>query len=85
MKRLLRALLGALWSVPLRFVSIPAIAAVMVAQAGGVLTLSGLLQPGVVVSGIAVSVLLRFVDNVAVEFALFPALMKLLTRKGPPK
>ena len=85
MKRLLRALLGALWSVPLRFVSIPAIAGVMLVQAGGALTAASLLQPAVVLSGIAVSVLLRFVDNVAVEFALFPALMKLITRKGPPQ
>jgi len=78
MKRLLRALIGALWSVPLRFVSIPAIAGVMVHAAGGRLELANLVQPEVVASGIAVSVVLRFVDNLAVEFALFPALMRIL-------
>ncbi len=77
-RKLLRSAVGALWSLPLRFATIPAIVWSMLLAAGGTLTNANLLQWSVVLSGIGVSVALRFIDSMAVEFALFPAVMKLL-------
>lgn len=79
MKRLWRALIGALWSIPLRFVSIPAIAASMIYAAGGKLTTNDLLTTEVAAAGVAVSVALRFLDNLMIEFAVFPALMRIFS------
>lgn len=62
MKRMLRALLGALWSLPLRFLTVPA-----------------MLYAGILAGG---GVALRFVDNLTIEFAIFPAIMKIITKRG---
>jgi hypothetical protein len=80
-RKVLRAVAGALWSLPLRFVTIPAIAGAMLLAAGGTLTPADLLQWPVMLSGVGVSVALRLLDNLAVEFALFPALMRLIKRR----
>ena len=78
LRRLGRAAIGAGWSLPLRLVTIPAITGAMLLAAGGVLTLDDLLQPAVLASGVAVSVALRFFDNLMVEFALFPAVVNFM-------
>ena len=78
LRKMTRAAMGALWSVPLRFVTIPAIVGAMLLANGGPLTGADLLQWPVLLSGIAVSVALRLLDNLMVEFALFPALMRVL-------
>ena len=81
-RRVMRAVVGATWSIPLRLFTIPAIAGAMVVAAGGSLALNDLWQPTVVLSGVATSATLRLADNLAVEFAVFPATLKLFTRKG---
>ena len=78
LRRLGRAFVGASWSVPLRFFSVPAIAASMVVAAGGTLTVNSLLQPGVISAGVFVSFCLRLLDNLALEFAVFPAILRIL-------
>ena len=80
-RRVIRAVVGALWSAPLRFVTIPAIVLAMLATNGGPLGHADLLQWPVLLSGIGLSLALRLLDNLAVEFALFPALMRFL--RGP--
>lgn len=50
----------------------------MMVAAGGVLTPANLLQPEVMASGIGVSIVLRFIDNLMVEFALFPAVINFM-------
>jgi hypothetical protein len=77
-RKLLRALAGALWSLPFRFVTIPAIVASMVLVAGGPVGAAQLLQPGVMLAGVLASVVLRLLDNLCVEFAVFPALWRML-------
>ena len=77
-RRVGRATVGALWSLPLRFVTIPAIVAAMLLANGGALSTGDLFQWPVLASGIAVSVALRFLDNLMVEFALFPAVARVL-------
>lgn len=78
LRRLVRAFVGAIWSVPLRFFSVPAIAASMAVAAGGTLTANSLLQPGVISAGVFVSFCLRLLDNLALEFAVFPAILRIL-------
>lgn len=78
LRRLGRAFVGASWSVPLRFFSLPAIAASMVFASGGTLTVNGLLQPDVIFAGVFVSFCLRLLDNLALEFAVFPAILRIL-------
>lgn len=78
LRRFGRAFVGASWSVPLRFFSVPAIAASMVVAAGGTLTVNSLLQPGVISAGVFVSFCLRLLDNLALEFAVFPAILRIL-------
>lgn len=78
LRRMGRAFVGAGWSVPLRFFSVPAIAASMVVAAGGTLTVNGLLQPDVIFAGVFVSFCLRLLDNLALEFAVFPAILRIL-------
>lgn len=78
LRRLGRAFVGASWSVPLRFFSVPAIAASMVVAAGGTLTVNCLLQPDVIFAGVFVSFCLRLLDNLALEFAVFPAILRIL-------
>lgn len=77
-RRLTRAAIGACWAAPFRLVTIPAIAGAMMVSAGGVLTPANLLQPEVMASGIGVSIVLRFIDNLMVEFALFPAVINFM-------
>lgn len=77
-RRLGRAATGAVWSVPLRFVTIPTIAGAMVLTAGGALTVDNLLQPAVIFAGVFVSFCLRLLDNLALEFAVFPAILRIL-------
>lgn len=84
MRRLLRALLGAVWSVPLRLVTIPAIAGSMVLAAGGVLTAAQLTSAPVVLAGVAVSVALRFAENLLIEFAVFPGFMAVFLKGHKP-
>lgn len=77
-RKLLRAVAGALWSLPFRFVTIPAIVASMVLAAGGPVGAVQLLQPGVMLAGVLASFALRLLDSLCVEFAVFPALWRIL-------
>jgi hypothetical protein len=76
--KVLRAAAGALWSLPLRFVTIPAIVGSMVLAAGGPVGFEDLRAWHVALAGAVTSVVLRFFDNLAVEFAVFPALLHFL-------
>lgn len=80
-RRVGRALVGALWSLPLRFVTIPAIVLAMLKANGGTLSERDIWFWPVLFSGIGVSMLVSVADRLAVEFALFPALMRFL--RGP--
>lgn len=75
-RRVGRALVGAVWSAPLRFITIPAIVGAMMLANGGPLAASDFIQWNVLLSGIGTSLALRFLDNMIVEFALFPALTR---------
>jgi hypothetical protein len=57
-ERIGRAAVGALWSSPIRLVTIPAICAVAASEG--------------MMAGIATSIGLRFLDNLATEFAFWP-------------
>ena len=80
MKRLMRALLGAMWSIPLRFLTVPAMLYASILAAGGTITADNFSAPAVILSGVFVGVVLRFVDNLTIEFAIFPAIMKIITK-----
>lgn len=81
MIRLTRCLLGALWSLPLRFFTVPAMFYAAMLVGGGAITPENYGSPSVILSGAFVGVLLRFVDNLAVEYAIFPTVKKLILRK----
>ena len=76
MRRVCRATVGALWSVPLRLLTIPAIALAMIGANGGALSSDDVWLWPVLLSGIGVSLLVSLADRLSVEFALFPALIK---------
>ena len=77
-RKVLRAATNALWSLPLRFVTIPAIVGSMVLAAGGPVGFEDLRAWHVSLAGAVTSVVLRFFDGLLVEFAVFPALMHFL-------
>ena len=81
LRRVGRAVVGALWSLPLRFLTIPAIALAMIKANGGPLTDRDVWLWVVLFSGIGASLLISLTDRLAVEFALFPALTRALKRK----
>lgn len=76
MKRLFWCLLGALWSAPLRLLTVPAMLAAMLHAGGGVLSTDSLTRLDVIMSGAVVGVLLRLADNLAVAFVAFPVAMQ---------
>lgn len=49
---------------------------------GGAVTAENFNSPSVILSGVFVGVALRFVDNLTIEFAIFPAIMKIITKRG---
>lgn len=81
MIRLTRCLLGALWSLPLRFLTVPAMFYAAMLVGGGAITPDNFNSPVVILSGAFVGVLLRFVDNLTVEYAIFPTVKKRILRK----
>jgi hypothetical protein len=78
----MRALLGAFWSLPLRFLTVPAMLYAGILAGGGSITADNFSDPAVILSGVFVGVALRFVDNLTIEFAIFPATMKIITKRG---
>lgn len=77
-RRVGRALVGAVWSLPLRYITLPLVFWASLTAAGGVITADDL-RPGLVITaGVLMAVALRAVENLLLEFALFPALMRVL-------
>jgi hypothetical protein len=81
-KRLMRALLGAFWSLPLRFLTVPAMLYAGILAGGGAITADNFSDPAVILSGAVVGFVLRIVDNLTIEFAIFPTAMKIITKRG---
>jgi hypothetical protein len=82
-RKLLRSAVGALWSLPLRFVTVPALVGAMVLAAGEPIGTGHLTMWHVTAIGVVVGVVLRFFDGLLVEFAVFPALIHLLKGRRP--
>ena len=80
MKKLFRAALGAVWSLLLRVLTVPAMLGTMLLTAGGSLSYANLTDPKVILSGVLVGAALRFVDNLAIEFVVFPWAIKMTER-----
>ena len=80
LRKVSRAAVSAAWSAPARVLTVPAIVGGMMLTAGGSLSPDDLLNWRVVGVGILTSLLLRFIDQLLVEFILFPKILRVFIK-----
>lgn len=80
MRKVSRAAISAAWSAPARIITIPMVVGAMMLTAGGSLEAADLLNWRVVGAGIVTSLVLRFIDQLLVEFVLFPKILRVFIK-----